>query len=146
MDSTLNVAHSELKYKVEVVKAYGELPEVECNVPQINQVFMNLLVNAAQAINERGTITITTGTDGPDWVWVDIADTGKGIAPEHVNRIFEPFFTTKPLGQGTGLGLSVSYGIVERHGGHIHVWSQPGEGTRFRVRLPVKRLEPSPAG
>ena len=136
LDSTLNVVWNELKYKAEVIKEYGELPAVECLPFQINQVFMNLLVNAAHAIAERGTITLRTGGVG-DEVWVEIADTGHGIAPEHLGRIFDPFFTTKPVGKGTGLGLSLSYGIVQKHHGRIEVTSGTGCGTSFRVVLPV---------
>jgi signal transduction histidine kinase len=99
---------------------------------------MNLLVNAGHAIEERGTITIRTGRQG-DEVWVEIADSGKGIAPEHLKKIFEPFFTTKPIGQGTGLGLSLSYGIVQKHHGRIEVSSEVGRGTTFRVYLPVQQ-------
>ncbi|MBB3224044.1 ATP-binding protein [Pseudoduganella umbonata] len=135
LDSTLTIAANELKYKVTVVKEYGNLPLVECRASQLNQVFMNLLVNAVQAITGRGVIRIRTGVQ-EDWVWIEIADTGAGIAPEHLTRIFEPFFTTKPVGSGTGLGLSLSYGIVNRHGGRIDVHSQPGEGTTFTVWLP----------
>ena len=138
LDSTLNVVWNELKYKAEVVKEYGELPPVDCIPAQLNQVFMNLLVNAAQAIAERGSIAIRTGCDG-ERVWVEVADSGQGIAPDHLKRIFEPFFTTKPIGKGTGLGLSVSYGIVKKHGGHIDVSSEPGHGTTFRVWLPIAR-------
>ncbi len=138
LDSTLNIVHNEIKYKANVVKEYGELPEVECLSSQLNQVFMNLLVNAAHAIEERGTITIRTGSKG-DEVWVEIADTGKGIAPEHIKKIFDPFFTTKPIGKGTGLGLSLSYGIVQKHHGRIEVQSEVGKGTTFRVWLPVKQ-------
>ncbi|MDP2827898.1 MAG: ATP-binding protein [Sulfuricellaceae bacterium] len=140
MDSTLNIVWNELKYKVEVVKEYGALPEIECIPSQLNQVFMNLLVNAGHAIEDRGTITIRTGQE-EDQVWVEIADTGKGIAEEHLKRIFEPFFTTKPVGKGTGLGLSLSYGIVTNHHGRILVESIPGAGTTFRICLPVKQLE-----
>jgi signal transduction histidine kinase len=100
---------------------------------------MNMLVNAAQAIEAQGTITIRTGVASPGEVWVEIADTGGGIAPEHVNRIFDPFFTTKPVGKGTGLGLSLSYGIVQKHRGRIEVTTQPGLGTTFRVTLPVRQ-------
>jgi len=144
MDSTLNIVHNELKYKAQVVKEYGDLPRVECLPSQINQVFLNLLVNAAHAIEDQGVITVRTGidknaVDGNEWVWVQIADTGKGIAPEHVHRIFDPFFTTKPLGQGTGLGLSVSYSIVEKHGGRIELNSELGRGSTFTVRLPLIR-------
>lgn len=137
LDSTLNIVNNELKYKAEVVKEYGTLPEIMCIPSQINQVFMNLLVNAAQSMESRGTITIRTGTEGAGRVWVEIVDTGKGIPKDILNRIFNPFFTTKPVGKGTGLGLSLSYRIVERHGGRIEVSSEVGRGTTFRVTLPV---------
>jgi signal transduction histidine kinase len=140
LDSTLNIVWNELKYKAEVIKEYGALPEVECIASQLNQVFMNLLVNAAHAIEERGTITLRTGHDG-DTVWVQVADTGKGIPPENMQRIFEPFFTTKPVGKGTGLGLSLSYGIVKRHGGTLGVESRVGTGTTFTLRVPVRQPE-----
>jgi signal transduction histidine kinase len=137
LESTLNVVWAELKYKAEVIRQYGEIPAVHCIAAQVNQVFMNLLVNAAQAIEERGTITVRSGSEG-DSAWVEIQDTGKGMAAETVKRIFEPFFTTKPVGKGTGLGLSLSYDIiVKRHGGHFDVRSAPGEGTTFRVWLPI---------
>lgn len=137
IDSTLNIAHNEIKHKAEVVKEYGELPLVECLPSQVNQVVMNMLVNAAQAIEGRGRITIRTGAANGH-AWFEIADTGKGIAPEHLKRVFDPFFTTKPVGQGTGLGLSVSYGIVQKHKGRIEVTSRVDEGTTFRVWLPLK--------
>ena len=140
LDSTLNIVHNEIKYKTQVIKEYGDLPEIECCLSQINQVFMNLLVNAAQAMKERGTIWLRTGREG-NMAWVEIEDTGKGIAPDHINRIFDPFFTTKPVGQGTGLGLSLSYGIVKKHGGHIEVHSEIDKGTRFRVWLPLQKPE-----
>ena len=126
-------------------KTLGSLPEVECLPFQINQVFMNLLVNAAQAIDGQGTVTLSSGVED-DWVWIAIADTGPGIAPAHLSKIFDPFFTTKPVGQGTGLGLSVSYGIVNRHGGRIEVDSPPGGGTTFRVWLPVRQRAASADG
>ncbi|OIR14721.1 sensor protein ZraS [mine drainage metagenome] len=138
LDSTLSIVNNEIKYKAAVVKEYGDIPEVECLASQLNQVFMNLLVNAAHAIAERGTITIRTGQEA-DQVWVDIADTGHGIAPEHMQKIFDPFFTTKPVGKGTGLGLSLSYGIVQKHHGRMEVQSDVGKGTTFRVWLPVKQ-------
>lgn len=144
LDSTLNVIWNELKYKCEVVKEYGVLPPVECLLSQLNQVFMNLLVNAAQSIETRGTITIRTGTRN-DQVWIEIADTGKGIPPENLSRVFDPFFTTKPVGQGTGLGLSVSFSIIQKHHGEIEVESTPGKGTVFRVVLPVKQPASSDA-
>lgn len=139
MESTLNIVHNELKYKVEVVKEFGNIPPIECIQSQLNQVFMNLLVNAAHAIEERGTITIRTGIDCETQVWIAISDTGKGIAEEHVGKLFDPFFTTKPVGKGTGLGLSLSYGIVHRHGGHIKVESQVDAGSTFTIVLPVQQ-------
>ena len=136
IDSTLNIVNNEIKYKADVVKEYGEIPEVECILSQLNQVFMNLLVNAAHAIKERGKITIKTWCD-PDNVMVSISDTGKGIEKDSIKRLFDPFYTTKPVGEGTGLGLSLSYGIVERHHGKILVDSELGKGTTFTVRLPI---------
>jgi signal transduction histidine kinase len=138
LDSTLNLVWNELKYKAEVVRDYGELPLVECIARQLNQVFMNLLVNAAQAIPERGTITVRTRQQG-DQAVVEIADTGVGIPPDKLHRIFEPFFTTKPVGKGTGLGLSIAYGIVQKHGGRIEVESTVSKGTIFRIVLPLVR-------
>ena len=136
LDSTLNVVWNEIKYKAEVIKEYGLIPSIECFPSQLNQVFMNLLINAAHAIEERGCITVRTGHDEKH-VWIEVEDTGKGIAPGHLSRIFEPFFTTKPVGQGTGLGLSLSYGIVQKHGGLIEVRSEQGTGTVFKVVLPL---------
>jgi PAS domain S-box-containing protein len=137
LDSTLNIVWHELKYKAEVVKDYGAIPDVCCLPAQLSQVFMNLLVNAGQAIAERGTITLRTGAaDGEAWVTVE--DTGRGISPENLKRVFDPFFTTKPVGQGTGLGLSLAYGIIERHRGRIDVSSEPDKGTVFRITLPLE--------
>jgi PAS domain S-box-containing protein len=141
LDSTLNIVSNEIKYKAKVVKEYDPaLPQIKCLASQLNQVFMNLLVNAAHAIKESGAIRIRTGHNA-DSVWVEITDTGCGIPPENLNRIFEPFFTTKPVGSGTGLGLSLSYGIVKKHGGRIDVASEVGRGTRFTVRLPIEPQE-----
>ena len=139
LDSTINIVNNEIKYKAQLVREYGTLPEIECLPSQLNQVFMNLLVNAAHAIEEQGTITVRTGVRGADEVWVEVSDTGRGIAPEHMNRIFDPFFTTKPIGKGTGLGLSLSYGIVHKHHGRIEVESAVGRGTTFRITLPVRQ-------
>lgn len=139
LESTLNIVWNELKYKTEVKKEYAGLPEVECIASQLNQVFMNLMINAAHAIAERGVITLRTGFD-ESTAWVEVEDTGSGIKPEHLKRIFEPFFTTKPVGKGTGLGLSLAYGIVQRHHGTLDVKSKPGEGSVFRVTLPLKRV------
>jgi len=141
IDSTLNIVNNEIKYKAEVVKEYGDLSQVVCNSSQLNQVFMNFLVNAAHAIEKRGTITIRTGKKDDELVWVSISDTGSGIEKEHLKRIFDPFFTTKPIGTGTGLGLSLSYGIIKSHNGWIDVDSELGRGTTFTVWLPVQHIE-----
>ncbi|HCE07692.1 MAG TPA: histidine kinase [Oxalobacteraceae bacterium] len=137
LESTLRVVWNELKYKVEVVKEYGNIPQIECFPSQLNQVFMNLLMNAVHSIEDHGRITIRTGQEQGN-VWVEVEDTGKGIKPEHLGRIFEPFFTTKPVGKGTGLGLSLSYGIVQKHSGKIEVKSELGKGSVFKVVLPVQ--------
>lgn len=137
LDSTLNVAFNEIKHKADVVKDYARIPEIECLPFQLNQVFLNLMINAAQAIANHGTIHLATGEED-GWIWVEVSDTGSGIAPEHMKRVFEPFFTTKQVGKGTGLGLSVSYNIVSKHNGRIEVESEVGSGTTFRVCLPVK--------
>jgi signal transduction histidine kinase len=137
IESTLNVVWNELKYKADVVKEYGQLPPVRCIPGQLNQVFMNLLINAAQAIDQHGTITVRSGTKG-DQVWIEVVDSGRGMPPEVKKRMFEPFFTTKPVGKGTGLGLSLSYDIVvKKHDGRFEVDSEPGKGSTFRVWLPV---------
>ncbi|MDD4964826.1 MAG: GAF domain-containing protein [Gallionella sp.] len=138
LESTLNVVWNELKYKCEVVKEYGNLPQIYHLPSQLNQVFMNLLVNAAHAIEVRGIITLRSGQEG-DRVWVEVNDTGKGISPEIMPHLFDPFFTTKPVGQGTGLGLSVSYKIIEKHHGSIEVHSEVGKGSTFRVWLPINQ-------
>ncbi len=137
MESTLNILRNELKYRCEVVREYGTLPKIHCLPSQLNQVFMNLLVNAAQAIEGHGKITIRTGQEG-DHVWIEVSDTGVGIPPENIPRLFDPFFTTKPVGKGTGLGLAVSFKIVEKHHGRIEVRSEVGQGATFRVILPVQ--------
>ena len=139
IDSTLNIVANEIKYRADVRREYGALPDIECLPSELNQVFLNLLVNAAQAIGpERGLIILRSGNDGNE-VWVEVEDDGSGIAPEHLARVFDPFFTTKPVGRGTGLGLSLAYGIVQKHHGRIDVSSEPGRGSCFRVTLPVRR-------
>jgi len=135
LESTLRVVWNELKYKAEVVKEFAGVPQIKCYPFQLNQVFMNLLMNASQAIDGKGRITLRTGFDAQE-VWVAIEDSGRGIKPEHLPRVFDPFFTTKPVGKGTGLGLSLSYDIVKKHGGRIAVSSVPGQGTVFTVHLP----------
>lgn len=138
IESTLNVVWNELKYKAEVVRELTDIPLVSCVPAQINQVFMNLLVNAAQAIEQRGKITVRSGTEN-GFVWFEIEDTGKGMSEEVRRRIFEPFYTTKPVGKGTGLGLSISYDIiVKKHSGRLDVSSTLGVGTTFRIWLPIK--------
>jgi PAS domain S-box-containing protein len=143
LDSTLNIVWNELKYKAKVIKEYGDIPKIHCLISQLNQVFMNLLVNAGHAIETQGTITIRSFRQDDDKVCIEVSDTGQGIAPEHMNRIFEPFFTTKPVGKGTGLGLSLSYGIVRRHKGRLEVESVVGQGTTFRVVLPINPTPPT---
>ncbi|MCG6553139.1 MAG: PAS domain S-box protein [Candidatus Magnetominusculus sp. LBB02] len=136
LDTTLELLYHEYKNRVTVVRDYGELPVLPCYAAKINQVFMNLLVNAAQAIEGEGEIKIRTTAD-PQKIEIAITDTGKGIPPEIQNKIFDPFFTTKPVGVGTGLGLSISYKIIKEHQGDILVESAPGKGTTFTVRLPL---------
>lgn len=142
LESTLNVVMNEVKYRADVRRQYGQLPPVRCLAGQLNQVFLNLIVNAAHAMpaERRGVITLATGVavqEDRDWAWIEVADDGCGMTPEVQRRIFEPFYTTKPVGKGTGLGLSLSFSIVQKHGGRIELQSAPGEGTRFRVWVPV---------
>ena len=143
LESTLNVVRHEVKYKAEVRKLLEPLPLVRCLAAQLNQVFMNLIVNASHAIQGHGVITLASGHQ-EGWVWIEVADTGCGMTTEVQRRIFEPFFTTKPVGSGTGLGLSLSFSIVQKHGGVIQVHSAPGQGSAFRVWVPV--AGPGPDG
>jgi two-component system, NtrC family, sensor kinase len=145
LESTLNVVRHEVKYKAEVVRRLQPLPAVTCLAGQLNQVFMNLFVNAAHAISGQGTITLSSGAEG-DWVWVQVDDTGCGMTEDVRRRIFEPFFTTKDVGKGTGLGLSLSFSNVQKHGGAIHVRSTPGVGSSFRVWVPVGGPSSVPQG
>ncbi|TBR09308.1 MAG: sensor histidine kinase [Lysobacter sp.] len=138
LESTLNIVWNDLKYKVKLEKHYGEMPPVECHPSEINQVFMNLLINAGQAIAERGVITLACGAEDAE-AWISIGDSGCGIAEESLGRIFDPFFTTKPIGRGTGLGLAISYRIIEKHHGRIDVSSRVGTGTTFRIVLPLRQ-------
>ena len=139
IDSTLNVVNNETKYRADIIKAYGDIPQVECVQSQINQVLMNLVINASHSIGqERGKITIRTGHN-EDIVWIEVEDNGSGIPKEILPRIFDPFYTTKPVGKGTGLGLSLSYGIVQKHRGNITVQTEIGKGTLFRITLPIKQ-------
>jgi C4-dicarboxylate-specific signal transduction histidine kinase len=142
LDSTINIVWNELKYKCEVKKDYGELPQTVCNPQQLNQMFMNLLVNAAQAIETKGEIKIKTWAD-QDWIYTRISDTGCGIPQDKIKRIFEPFYTSKAVGKGTGLGLSIVYDIVvKNHQGDIQVESVEGKGTAFTVKIPVIATSP----
>ncbi|XEB11817.1 ATP-binding protein [Xanthomonas sp. DAR 35659] len=138
LESTINIIWNELKYKVTLDRHYGNLPLVECLPSELNQVYMNLLLNAGQAIGERGTIVVSTGQDGEE-VWIEFKDSGAGIPADLLQRIFDPFFTTKPVGSGTGLGLSISYGIINKHHGRIDVTSVVGEGSTFRIVIPVRQ-------
>lgn len=138
LDATVDIALTDMKHRMTVCKDYGGIAAIECLPSQLNQVFLNLIVNAGHAITDTGTITLRTGqTD--DSVWVEVADSGCGIPAEHLGRLFDPFFTTRPVDQGTGLGLALSYGIVEKRGGQITVRSTVGEGTTFRELLPRVR-------
>ncbi len=139
IESTINLAWGQLKAKTALVRNYGELPLVECCPAEINQVVMNLLVNAAYAIRDHGEVRISTGADlDAGEVWIEVADTGEGIPAENLNRIFDPYYTTKPVGQGTGIGLAIVYSIVAAHNGRIEVSSRVGEGAVFTVVLPAK--------
>ena len=134
--SALLIARNHIKDKAEVVQQLGELPRIACAPSQINQVLLNLLTNAAQAIDGVGRIHIRSWADA-EGIHVSLQDNGRGMPPEVMAKIFDPFFTTKPVGQGTGLGLSISYKIVQDHGGQIRVASEPGRGTRFLISLPL---------
>ncbi|NHQ87386.1 PAS domain S-box protein [Iodobacter sp. HSC-16F04] len=136
--STLNIVQNEIKYKSEVILDYGELPLIKCVISQLNQVFLNILVNASHAIEKQGKIFISTRQQNQQ-ICISFRDNGKGIAAEHLSKIFDPFFTTKPVGQGTGLGLSLSYGIIQEHHGRIDVHSKQGEGTTFDIWLPIQQ-------
>lgn len=138
LESAITLASHGIKRKAEVVKAFGDIPKIECRPLQLSQVFINLLMNAAHAIDKHGTITVRTGTQDSG-VWIEIADTGSGISSEDMPRIFDPFFTTKPVGSGTGLGLSLSYRIVQEHQGRLTVDSEAGKGATFRIWLPLRQ-------
>jgi two-component system NtrC family sensor kinase len=138
LESTIHIFGNTLSSKAQLTTEFGEIPAITCLPQQLNQVFMNLLQNADQAIAGEGVIRVRTRCEG-DNVFVEISDDGCGIAPEHLERIFEPFFTTRAVGKGTGLGLSISYDIIHKHLGEITVDSTVGKGTTFTVMLPVNR-------
>ncbi|MGD8413991.1 MAG: ATP-binding protein, partial [Candidatus Latescibacterota bacterium] len=138
IESTLTLVHHQMKNRIEVERDFGEVPVVRCFPNQLNQVFMNLIVNAAQAIDGRGKIVLSTRyLKKDDTVVIEVKDNGRGIKPGNLKKIFDPGFTTKGAGVGTGLGLSIVYQIVKDHGGKVEVESKPGEGTTFRVLLPT---------
>lgn len=149
IEATIKLNEQWFKEPIELVKEYGELPAVECMPSQLNQVLMNLLRNAYQAIDGAGRITIRTGHEGRppqatadgDWVYIEVEDTGKGIPAENLKKIFDPFFTTLPVGSGTGLGLYSAHGTVHHHQGEFEVRSEPGQGSVFRVWLPVRQAQ-----
>jgi two-component system NtrC family sensor kinase len=140
LEETLNIIWNELKYKAKVIKEYGDLPRIKCYPMLLNQVFMNLLLNAAQAIEGEGRIGIKTYTNNSN-IYVCVSDNGCGIPPENLPRLFDPFFTTKEVGKGTGLGLSTAYGIIEKHKGRLMVESELGKGSTFTIELPLEGRE-----
>lgn len=142
LETSLKICHNQLKERVQVERQFGEVAKINCAPSQLNQVFLNLINNAAQAIDGEGKITLSTEQDG-ERVLIRVRDTGCGMDEQTRAHIFEPFFTTKPVGEGTGLGLSIVFRIIEDHGGEISVASQPGEGTEFLISLPVVAAESS---
>ena len=144
LESTLKIANNVIKYKVEIVKQYADNMIIDAFPARLNQVFLNLVTNAAQAVDEKGVITLKTyfdtDEDGREVAVIKVGDNGKGIPAENMKKIFEPFFTTKPIGQGTGLGLSIVYKIIDQHKGKISVESELGKGTVFTIQLPKKQV------
>lgn len=141
IDAAINICWNELKYKAELTKEYGQIPLIQCSKQKMEQVFVNLLINAGQAIEKRGTIFISTGVKG-DKAHIKIVDSGQGISQENILKIFDPFFSTKPVGQGTGMGLSISYDIIKQQEGEFQVESTLGAGTTFTVILPLSDQKP----
>jgi two-component system, NtrC family, sensor kinase len=135
IESTLSLLRHQLKNRIRIVKCFGDIPEIECYPNELNQVFMNILVNAAQAIKHRGEITVKTWREG-DRVKIAISDTGVGIPPENLSKVFDPGFTTKGVGLGTGLGLSICYKIIQDHRGTIEAESSK-QGTTFTISIPL---------
>lgn len=141
IETTLNILYNKIKGKIEVIKEYDEnVPLIEGYGGQINQVFMNIIDNSCYAIKDKGTIHIRLQKEGND-VIIEIKDDGCGMNKEQLSKIFEPFFTTKPVGEGTGLGMSISYKVIQNHNGTITVESEEGKGTKFTIRLPITRNE-----
>jgi hypothetical protein len=139
LDDTLQLLEPQMRGSgIEIVRSYEpDSPKVFGNSGKLQQIFTNLLLNARDSITDSGRITISTSSTEGDVLIIEVADTGLGIAPENVAKIYDPFYTTKGVGRGTGLGLAVSYGIVQEHSGHISVDSTPGHGTTFRISLPT---------
>ncbi|MFK5926375.1 MAG: PAS domain S-box protein [Desulfuromusa sp.] len=140
LESTIGIVWNEVKYKAKLEKELAELPDLHCNPQELSQVFTNIIVNAAQAIEKDGLIQIRSWLDD-ETIMITIQDNGSGIAEENLEKIFEPFFTTKPVGEGTGLGMSISYEIIKKHGGDIHIDSELGHGTTFTISLPLNPEE-----
>jgi signal transduction histidine kinase len=141
IDSTLVLLRNQYKDRVEIKKSYDkDMPFIQCYSGQLSQVFMNILSNAIQAIEDKGTISIKTQLSGEE-AEIFISDTGKGIPDDKLDNIFDPFYTTKEVGKGTGLGLSISYGIIQEHNGRIGVESELGKGTCFKISIPVRQKE-----
>ena len=138
IDSTLTLLSGEMGPGITIQKNYGDLPKIECFPGKLNQVFMNLLSNAIQAIEKNGLITIKTWTEATN-AMISITDNGKGMTEEVRKKVFEPFFTTKEMGKGSGIGLSICYQIISQHHGHILVKSEPGTGTEFLLSIPLKQ-------
>jgi two-component system NtrC family sensor kinase len=138
IETTLNLIASKAKGRVAIVRELGPLPLVTCNGAHVNQVVMNLVANAIDAIPQKGTVTVRTRAAAGDTIVVEVQDDGTGIEPKVIEKIFDPFFTTKEVGKGTGLGLSISFGIVKAHKGTLEVESEPGAGALFRLSIPVK--------
>ncbi|MCK5493978.1 MAG: hypothetical protein KAJ14_12780, partial [Candidatus Omnitrophica bacterium] len=136
LDRVINIVWNEIKYKIELKKEYGGIPLVRCNTQKIGQVFINLIVNASQAVKEKGVIIVKTYLIDKS-ACIEISDTGSGIEKADIDKIFDPFFTTKEVGKGTGLGLSIGYDIIKQHGGEIKVESEVNKGTKFIIKLPV---------
>jgi two-component system, NtrC family, sensor kinase len=136
VESVLTILHHKLEGRIELITHFGQPDVIDCYPGPLNQAIMNLVANAIDAIDDRGTISVSTGADGDGYA-IRVTDTGRGILPEHQDRIFEPFFTTKPVGQGTGLGLSISYSIIERHRGSLELLPRAGGGTLAIIRLPL---------
>ena len=140
IDDTIELTWNEIKYKATIQREYGDIPKVTCNIGEIKQVMVNLLVNAAHAIRDKGTIVIRTYRRETTVV-VEVQDTGIGISPANLKRIFDPFFTTKSVGKGTGLGLWISATLIQKHMGRLHAHSQEGVGTTMTIELPVEQIE-----